>query len=71
LINVAAELDGYNHEKVVAKVSQVYNTIANILEISASQGIPPHQAADTLAQQKIEEVKKLQAASKLVSCTSR
>jgi leucine dehydrogenase len=71
LINVAAELDGYNHEKVVAKVAQVYNTIENILEISASQGIPPHQAADTLAQQKIEEVKKLQAASKLVSCTSR
>jgi leucine dehydrogenase len=71
LINVAAELDGYNHEKVVAKVSQVYNTIENILEISASQGIPPHQAADTLAQQKIEEGKKLQAASKLVSCTSR
>ncbi|CAF0719291.1 unnamed protein product [Rotaria sordida] len=55
LINVAAELDGYNHEKVVAKVSQVYNTIENILEISASQGIPPHQAADSLAQQKIED----------------
>ena len=71
LINVAAELDGYNHEKVVAKVSQVYHTIENILEISASQGIPPHQAADTLAQQKIEEGKKLQAVSKLVSCTSR
>lgn len=61
LINVAAELDGYNHERVMAKVSQVYNTIVNILERSKKEHIPPHQAADAMAEQRLTEAKKLPA----------
>ncbi|MBU6454554.1 MAG: Glu/Leu/Phe/Val dehydrogenase [Cyanobacteria bacterium REEB67] len=55
LINVAAELDGYNHERVLAKVSKIYNTIADILERSEAEHIPPHQAADRLAEQILAE----------------
>ena len=55
LINVAAELDGYNHERVLAKVTKVYDTIADILERSDSEHIPPHQAADRLAEQRLAE----------------
>lgn len=61
LINVAAELDGYNHERVMAKVSQVYHTIVNILERSQKEHIPPHQAADAMAEQRLTEAKKLSA----------
>lgn len=61
LINVAAELDGYNYEKVLGKVSQVHNTIASILELSKTQNIPPHQAADAMAEKRLAEAKKLAA----------
>lgn len=61
LINVAAELDGYNYEKVLGKVSQVHNTIASILEHSKAQNIPPHQAADAMAEKRLAEAKKLAA----------
>lgn len=57
LINVSAELDGYNKEIVLGKVSQIYNTISDILGISSQQSIPPHVAADRLAEQRLAEGK--------------
>jgi leucine dehydrogenase len=61
LINVAAELDGYNHARVVGQVTKVYNTIADILERSTAEHIPPHQAADRLAEQRLAEAKMAKA----------
>ena len=58
LINVAAELDGYNQERVLAKVSKVYNTIQEVLDRSKERNIPPHEAADGLAEQRLENAKK-------------
>jgi leucine dehydrogenase len=57
LINVAAELDGYNKELVLSKVSQIYSTIANILQLSDNEHVPPHVAADKMAQQRLTERK--------------
>jgi leucine dehydrogenase len=54
LINVAAELEGYNYELVRQKVTKVYFTIAEILQRSDTQGILPHQAADAIAQQRLD-----------------
>jgi leucine dehydrogenase len=53
LINVAAELDGYNHERVLTKVGRIYNTIDHIFEQSKSQSILPHQAADSIAEERL------------------
>ncbi len=53
VINVAAELDGYNQQKVLAKVTNIGNTIADILERSRQENVPPHVAADHLAEQRI------------------
>ena len=61
LINVAGELDGYNHEKVLGQVTRVYTTIADILERSAEENIPPHQAADRLAEQRLAAAKMVKA----------
>jgi leucine dehydrogenase len=58
LINVAAELDGYNYERVLANVSRINNTITDVLTSSKKQAVPPHQAADALAEQRIAEVVK-------------
>ncbi len=51
LINVAAELDGYNQERVLKQVGKIYQTIQNILKRSSSDRVPPHVAADQLAEQ--------------------
>jgi leucine dehydrogenase len=58
LINVAAELDGYNYKKVMDKVSTVYDTIAQVLDRSKREDIPPHEAADALAEQRLDEARK-------------
>lgn len=58
LINVAAELDGYNYERVLQSVSRINNTISDVLNASKKQSIPPHQAADALAEQRIAEAVK-------------
>jgi leucine dehydrogenase len=54
LINVAAELDGYKHDLVLTKVGKIYNTMDSIFEQSVKEGILPHQAAQALAEEKIE-----------------
>lgn len=57
LINVAAELDGYNKEMVLGKVSRIYNTISDILAHAAKEAVPPHVAADQIAEQRLNEKK--------------
>lgn len=58
LINVAAELDGYNKELVFSKVSQIQTTITNILELSHNDAVPPHVAADRMAEQRLSKERK-------------
>lgn len=57
LINVAAELEGYNKELVLSKVSQIHNTILTILELSREDNVPPHVAAARMAEQRLKEKK--------------
>ncbi len=71
LINVAAELDGYNAELVHLKVSRIYQTIEDILQRSTKEGILPHQAADALAEQRLDEVRNSTNAPKSFQNPSR
>jgi len=71
LINVAAELDGYNAEMVHQKVSKIYTTIEDILVRATKEGILPHQAADRLAEQRLDEVRKSANAPKSFQNPSR
>lgn len=57
LINVAAELEGYNKELVMSKVSQIMMTIETILNLAQLEKIPPHVAADRMAEQRLQEKK--------------
>ncbi len=57
LINVSAELTSYNKELVLGKVSQIQGTIATILQMSKDESIPPHVAADRMADQRLKEKK--------------
>ncbi|HEX7065003.1 MAG TPA: branched-chain amino acid dehydrogenase [Bacillales bacterium] len=57
VINVADELNGYNHERAMKKVEGIYDNVARVFEISKRDGIPTYVAADRLAEERIERLK--------------
>lgn len=58
LINVADELEGYNAERAKKKVENIYNILLNVFEIARREGIPTYKAADRLAEQRIETMRR-------------
>lgn len=58
VINVADELYGYNNERAMKRVETIYDSISRIFEISKRDGIPSYQAADRMAEERIERVRK-------------
>ena len=57
VINVADELYGYNQERAMKKVEQLYTTIEKVIEISKRDGIPTYVAADRMAEERIERIR--------------
>jgi leucine dehydrogenase len=57
VINVADELYGYNHERAMKKVDQIYASIQKVIEISKRDGIPTYVAADRMAEERIEKMR--------------
>lgn len=57
VINVADELYGYNQERAMKKVEQLYTTIEKVIEISKRDQIPTYVAADRMAEERIERIR--------------
>ncbi|MEH7502326.1 branched-chain amino acid dehydrogenase [Neobacillus drentensis] len=57
VINVADELYGYNQERAMKKVEQLYGTIEKVIEISKRDGIPTYVAADRMAEERIARIR--------------
>lgn len=55
VINVADELYGYNQERAMKKVEQLYSTIEKVIEISKRDGIPTYVAADRWQKKESQE----------------
>lgn len=58
VINVADELNGYNRDRALKKVETIYDNIASVIEISKRDNIPTYLAADRLAEERIERMRK-------------
>ncbi|WP_088006386.1 branched-chain amino acid dehydrogenase [Indiicoccus explosivorum] len=58
VINVADELYGYNQERAMKRVETIYDSITRIFAISKRDGIPSYQAADRLAEERIERIRR-------------
>ncbi|WP_100331510.1 Leu/Phe/Val dehydrogenase [Bacillus xiapuensis] len=58
VINVADELHGYNRERAMRKVDQIYANIEKTLVISKRDGIPTYKAADRMAEERIAKMQK-------------
>ncbi|WP_338749999.1 branched-chain amino acid dehydrogenase [Bacillus sp. FJAT-52991] len=57
VINVADELHGYNRDRAMRKVEQIYNNIEKVIEISNRDGIPTYKAADRMAEERIAKMR--------------
>jgi leucine dehydrogenase len=51
------ELTGYNEERVMQKVANIYDTVLDIFAISKREGLTTHLAADHLAEDRIAKMK--------------
>lgn len=53
LINVAAELEGYDEERARERVVRIYDSVKNVIELSKRDGVPTNVAADALALERL------------------
>ncbi|MFA9555998.1 branched-chain amino acid dehydrogenase [Evansella sp. AB-rgal1] len=58
VINVADELLGYNRERALKKVETIYDSISKIFDISKRDNIPTYVAADRMAEERMETMRK-------------
>lgn len=57
VINVADELYGYNQERAMQKVEKIYDNVMAVFDISRRDNIPTYQAADRMAEERIEKMR--------------
>jgi leucine dehydrogenase len=55
LINVNAEVEGWELERSHKKASEIYDTILKVIQIAKDANIPTYRAADRLAEERIAE----------------
>ena len=60
LINVYGELHHWTSEQAMSKAKQIYQTLLDIFELARENGTPTHQAADRVAERRIEEIGRVQ-----------
>ncbi|CAA0149041.1 Glu/Leu/Phe/Val family dehydrogenase [Tenacibaculum maritimum] len=60
IINVYAELEGYNRDEINRKTENIYTTTLDIFNLSAKEDITTHSAALNIAQSRINTRKKEQ-----------
>lgn len=56
LVNVSAELDGYNRERVIGQVEQIYDRTLEIFQMSDNEKIHTQAAAMKIAQGRIDAI---------------
>ena len=60
LINVYGELNGWSNERSQRKAGEIYDTLLQLFELSKKEGLPTYEAADRLAERRIEQVATIQ-----------
>lgn len=61
LINVSAELDGYNRERVMGNVQKIYDRTLEIFSLSESENIHAQAAAIKLAEKRLQDIANVKA----------
>jgi leucine dehydrogenase len=58
LINVVNELEGYHGSRAIQRAKGIYDLLSKVLEKSEKENIPTYKAANLLAEERINQVKK-------------
>jgi valine dehydrogenase (NAD+) len=61
LIQVADELEGFSFERAQQRATGIFDTTRTVLELAASDGVPPAVAADRLAEQRMRTIGRLRS----------
>ena len=61
VINVFEELKGYNEKRALSRASAIYDTCKKIFSIAKEEGIPTHEAAERMANERIEAMSRLKS----------
>jgi leucine dehydrogenase len=56
VINVYSELAGWSSARAFRKADEIYDTVLRVFSIAKEDGVPTHEAADRLAEQRIAAV---------------
>ena len=57
VINLAVEVGGYDEDVARERVGRLGDTVADVLKASREHGIPPHEAAERLAEKRLERAR--------------
>lgn len=60
LINVYGELNGWSSDRSKRKAGEIYDTLLDLFELEKKEGLPTYEAADRLAERRIEQVATIQ-----------
>jgi leucine dehydrogenase len=60
LINVYGELNGWTSERSKRKAGEIYDTLDQLFELAREEGLPTSEAADRLAERRIQQVGAIQ-----------
>ncbi|MDG2282757.1 MAG: hypothetical protein P8L45_06525, partial [Longimicrobiales bacterium] len=59
-VNVYGEIHEWDSERSRKKAGEIYDTLLGIFELSASEGLGTHTAADRVAERRVAEARHLQ-----------
>jgi leucine dehydrogenase len=59
VINVYGELNGWSLERSKRKAGEIYDTLEQLFELAEEEGLPTSEAADRIAERRIEKVGKM------------
>ncbi|HEX6251821.1 MAG TPA: Glu/Leu/Phe/Val dehydrogenase [Gemmatimonadaceae bacterium] len=62
VINVYGELGGWDERRSLEKADEIYDTVVSVFEIAKADGLLPHEAADRLAERRLEQAKQRRSA---------
>jgi hypothetical protein len=57
---VADELMGYDRDRAMTKVKDIYRTLREVFRLSKTEQVPPARAAELLAEKRIAGVSRVQ-----------
>lgn len=59
VINVYSELTGWSRDRALRKADEIYETVLSVFKLAKDRGIPTYQAADRVAEQRINSVRSM------------